>query len=118
MTEIKEEKLSPALSEELIALSRDWECEDSCRGYRENTEADILGRKVFTAREDGRLTGYLFGELQTAEERSSVMESALPAAEVPYTESVHTARAASAFFRITYFCAQFSRPFVSKTCSP
>lgn len=78
MTEIKEEKLSDGLVGELIALSRDWESEDSCRGYRENTGADILGRRVFTARECGRLVGYLFGELQTAGERSSVMEKGAP----------------------------------------
>lgn len=75
MIEIKEEAARPELTEELIALSRLWEAENSCRGYRENGEDDIEGRRVFTAREDGRLVGYLFGAAERAKERSSVMDA-------------------------------------------
>ena len=53
--EIAEERLSAKLSGELIALSRDWEGEDSCRGYRENGPEDLAGNRIFTAREDGAL---------------------------------------------------------------
>lgn len=70
--EIREEKLTEKLTEELIALSRGWESENSCRGYRENRREDLEGRRVFTAREDGRLIGYLFGLTETEDEGNSV----------------------------------------------
>ena len=76
--EIKEEKLTDELIEELIALSRDWEREDSCRGYRENAREDIEGRRVFTAREEGALAAYLFGLVQTEEKGSSVLKKGAP----------------------------------------
>ena len=71
--EIAEERLSAKLSGELIALSRDWEREDSCRGYRTNGPEDLEGRRIFCAREDGELTGYLFGRVETAERESTVL---------------------------------------------
>ena len=58
----------------LIALSADWEREDSCRGYRENTEEDLRGRRVFVAEEDGEIVGYLFGRTENAERSSTVMD--------------------------------------------
>lgn len=73
--EIREELLSEELCGELIALSQDWESENSCRGYRRNTRADLEGRRFFTAREDGALIGYAFGELCRAEKSNSVMDS-------------------------------------------
>ena len=76
--EIREEALSEKLFEELIALSRDWESENSCRGYRENVRADLEGRRVLTARENGALIGYLFGEVCREEKGSSVLEKDLP----------------------------------------
>ncbi len=76
--EIREEALSERLLEELIALSRDWESEDSCRGYRENRRDDIEGNRILTAREGGVLVGYLFGAVCRAKERSSVMEKDEP----------------------------------------
>lgn len=72
--DVAEEKLSEELIGELIALSRDWENEDSCRGYRTNGPADLEGRRVFCAREDGALAGYLFGRLETAERESTVLK--------------------------------------------
>lgn len=80
--EIQEELLSEGLTEELIALSRDWEGEDSCRGYRENGPEDLAGNRIFTAREDGALVGYLFGAVCRAEKDSSVMEKDAPYFEV------------------------------------
>ena len=59
--DLREEAQSEKLREELIALSRDWERENSCRGYRENGEKDFEGRRVFTVREGGALLAYLFG---------------------------------------------------------
>ena len=80
--EIREELLSEELCGELIALSQDWESENSCRGYRRNTRADLEGRRFFTAREDGALIGYAFGELCRAEKSNSVMDSDTPYFEI------------------------------------
>ena len=64
-----------SLYEQLIALSTDWEAEDSCRGYRTNTEEDLRGRRIFVAEEDGEIVGYLFGLTQKAERSSTVMDA-------------------------------------------
>ena len=58
----------------LIALSRDWESEQSCRGYRENTAEDLDGRRIFLAEEAGAIVGYLFGLTECAKEKSSVLD--------------------------------------------
>lgn len=63
------------LYERLIALSADWEAEDSCRGYRTNTGEDLRGRRIFVAEEDGEIVGYLFGQTQQAERGSTVMDA-------------------------------------------
>ena len=76
--EIAEEYLTDGLERELIALSRDWEREDSCRGYRENARADLEGRRFFTAREDGALLAYLFGIMETEEKGNSVLKQGEP----------------------------------------
>ena len=70
---IHEVQLSDAVVETLIALSKDWEAEQSCRGYRANTRADIEGNRVFLAEEDGAVVGYLFGHIETSKKQSSVM---------------------------------------------
>lgn len=64
-----------SLYERLIALSSDWEAEDSCRGYRTNAEEDLRGRRIFVAEEDGEIVGYLFGLTQQAERSSTVMDA-------------------------------------------
>ena len=64
-----------SLYERLIALSADWEAEDSCRGYRTNTEEDLRDRRIFVAEEDGAIVGYLFGLTQRAERGSTVMDA-------------------------------------------
>lgn len=76
--EIREEALTDELTEELIALSRDWERENSCRGYRENGRADLEGRRFFTARENGALIAYLFGVIDQEPEGSSVLKKDTP----------------------------------------
>ena len=68
--DLREEAQSEKLREELIALSRDWERENSCRGYRENGEKDFEGRRVFTVREDGALLAYLLG-MRCVEEKGT-----------------------------------------------
>ncbi len=70
---IHEAELTDALLETLVALSRDWEAEMSCRGYRANARADIEGNRIFVAEEDARVLGYLFGHISRSERQSSVM---------------------------------------------
>lgn len=73
---------SEELERGLIRLSRDWEAEDSCRGYRANTHEDLAGRRVFLAEEDGQILGYLFGLRETAEKASTVMDAGTPYFEI------------------------------------
>ena len=75
---IHEVQLSDAVVETLIALSRDWEAEQSCRGYRANTPTDIEGNRVFLAEADGAVVGYLFGHMETSKKQSSVMPDGTP----------------------------------------
>ena len=79
---IREAELTDALLEKLIALSKDWEAEQSCHGYRANERADIEGNRVFVAEEDGRLLAYLFGSVYKAEKQSSIMPDGTPCFEV------------------------------------
>ncbi len=69
----REAELTDALLEKLIALSKDWEAENSCHGYRANARADIEGNRIFLAEEDGKILGYLFGSVRASERQSSVM---------------------------------------------
>ena len=57
----------------LIELSACWEAENSCHGYRKNTEEDIKGNRIFLARGESEILGYLFGHAANAENASSVM---------------------------------------------
>ena len=75
---IREAELNDALLETLIALSRDWEAERSCHGYRANTRADIEGNRIFLAEENGAVVGYLFGHMDRSEKQSSVMPDGTP----------------------------------------
>ena len=75
---IHEVQLSDAVVETLIALSKDWEAEQSCRGYRANTRADIEGNRIFLAEENGAVVGYLFGHMERSEKQSSVMPDGTP----------------------------------------
>ena len=70
---LHEVELNDAVLETLIALSKDWEAEQSCHGYRANERADIEGRRVFLAEADGAVVGYLFGKLCKSEKQRSIM---------------------------------------------
>ncbi len=70
---IREAELNDALLETLIALSKDWEAEESCHGYRANDRADIEGNRIFLAEESGTVLGYLFGHICRSEKQSSIM---------------------------------------------
>ena len=81
-TTIRETPLTDPVLETLIALSRDWEAENSCHGYRANTREDIEGMRIFLAEEDGRVVGYLFGRPFRSEKASSIMPDGTPCFEV------------------------------------
>ena len=57
----------------LISLSREWEKENNCYGYRANSKEDIEGNRVFLAEEDGEVAGYLFGQVYESRKMQSIM---------------------------------------------
>lgn len=59
--------------EELLALSGDWEAENSCHGYRRNEAGSIEGNRCFVANKGHTIIGYLFGHSTTTKEHTSVM---------------------------------------------
>ena len=68
----KESKLTDEVLVRLIELSKDWEKEDSCHGYRANTKDDIEGNRIFLGEINGKIIAYLFGSNQSSK-KSSVM---------------------------------------------
>ena len=88
--------------EKLISLSKDWEVEDSCYGYRANEKADIDGNRVFLAEENGEILGYLFGKMYKAENMKSIIPDETPYFEVEELFVVSSRRSkgiGSALFR-------------------
>ena len=79
---IREAALTDAVLERLIALSRLWEAENSCHGYRANGREDIEGERVFLAEEDGLIVGYLLGHTFRTEKNTSVIPADTPCFEV------------------------------------
>ena len=71
--QIKEVDLTPEVLETLIHLSKDWEAEQSCYGYRKNDRSDIEGNRIFMAKDQGTIIGYLFGHREQAKQSSSIM---------------------------------------------
>ncbi len=71
--EIQETAPEGAVLEELIQLSRAWAAENITWGYGENGPAEFQGRRVFTAREEGRIIGYLFGKMAASRDAQSIM---------------------------------------------
>ena len=70
---IYEAHLDEALLGTLIALSADWESENSTYGYRKNERCDIEGNRIFLAEQNGEIQGYLLGHESKAEHASSIM---------------------------------------------
>lgn len=66
----------------LIMLSKDWEAENSCYGYRANDRTDIEGNRIFIAEENGIVIGYLFGKVCEAGNMRSIMPEKTPFFEV------------------------------------
>ena len=79
---IREAPLTEELLERLIALSADWEAENSCRGYRRNTAADLEGNQIFLAEAESGILAYLFGHVEHTEKESSVMPAGTACFEV------------------------------------
>ena len=79
---IQECALNDEILDQLIALSRDWEKEENCRGYRANTAEDIRGNRIFLATQGGAAIGYLFGHIETAKETTSVCEAGTSCFEI------------------------------------
>lgn len=69
----QETPLTEEVLQALISLSEDWEAENSCHGYVKNGREDIEGNKIFLARLEGEIVGYLFGKRAVSEKKSSVM---------------------------------------------
>lgn len=70
---IEETALTEEVLAELVRLSEAWEAESSCWGYRANGKEDIEGNRIFLAREDGAVLGYLFGHCFESENMKSIM---------------------------------------------
>ena len=79
---VHETELNNEIIEKLIILSKAWEDENSCYGYRTNKKDDIEGNRVFIAEEDGEILGYLFGQVYGSKNSSSVMPEGTPYFEV------------------------------------
>ena len=77
-----ETALTDEVLETLIALSKDWEAEKSCWGYRKNERADIEGNRIFLAEDREEIIGYLFGHPFRSKDSSSVMPEGTPCFEV------------------------------------
>lgn len=79
---ICESELTNELLDTLIQMSSDWEDENSCRGYCKNDPSDIEGNRIFLAKLDGKVIGYLFGHMELAKNSSSVMQESTCCFEV------------------------------------
>lgn len=79
---ICEAKQNDELLTKLIAMSSDWEAENSTYGYRKNDRSDIEGNRIFLAEQDGEILGYLFGHKETSERASSIMTDGTPYFEI------------------------------------
>ena len=79
---IQEVQLDDEVLSLLISLSEDWTTEDSCYGYRPNDKSDIEGNRIFLAKEDDTIVGYLFGKVYKSEKMKSIMPEGTPYFEV------------------------------------
>ncbi len=80
--EIKEVNLTDEVLEKLIALSEDWEAENSCHGYHKNSKGYIEGNRIFLAMENGEVIGYLFGHTEAAKETTSLYQEGAKCFEI------------------------------------
>ena len=57
----------------LLELSLMWEKEDSCYGYRANTEDDLRDRYILAAYDD-ELIAYVFGKEEIQDKQTSIID--------------------------------------------
>lgn len=74
----KEAELTEAVLNSLLNLSLDWEKENNVYGYRHNEKEDIIGNRIFVVEDNGRIVGYLFGKMKTAENITSIIPDDTP----------------------------------------
>ena len=79
---IHEAEVNEEIIDKLILLSKAWEDENSCCGYRANKKEDIEGNRVFIAEEHGEVLGYLFGKAFESKSMGSIMPEGTPCFEV------------------------------------
>ena len=60
--------------EELISLSKCWTDEDITRGYGINGTDDIIDKRVFVAKEDDAIIGYIFEKDGISKNYNSIMQ--------------------------------------------
>ena len=89
-----EASLTENVLAELISLSKDWEAENNCYGYRANRQTDIEGNRVFLARDQGKIIGYLFGHCYRSENMQSVMPEGSSCFEVEEVYVIPSRRSA------------------------
>ena len=80
MNKIKEESSVITIHEarqsdlkRILELSLMWEKEDSCYGYRANTEDDLKDRYILAAYDD-ELIAYVFGKEEIQDKQTSVID--------------------------------------------
>lgn len=71
--DVYEVELTDEVCARLIELSQAWEDEDSCYGYVANTRADIEGHRIFVAREQGEIIGFLLSSMRVAQNMHSII---------------------------------------------
>lgn len=71
--EIKEVALNDEILEQLISLSKQWEKEDSCYGYRQNSIDDIKSNRIFVVIDDD-IIAYLFGHKEKAKNKTTIYQ--------------------------------------------
>lgn len=116
MLEIREIELNDQIAAELIALSMDWEAENSSHGYRRNGIEDLEGNRVFLAEEKGEIIGYLCGKLEKAKTTSSVIPEGTACFEVEelYVKPAYRSQGVgSALFRYTEEAVRGEAEFVT-----
>ena len=113
---VEEVSLTDEVLAELISLSKDWEAEKSCYGYRANQRGDIEGNRIFLARDQGRTVGYLFGKCFQSENMRSIMPEGSACFEVEEVYVIPSRRSAGigkALFRFASDAVQGEAEYIT-----
>lgn len=79
---IKEIRFSERVAVRLVALSKEWERENSCYGYRGNSSDDLKDKRIFVATDGDLICGYLLGHGTTTERDTSVYKAGAACFEI------------------------------------